>query len=167
MRIRRDSGMQRPSWLLKPKVKANRAAAETGRWPTLLHNSCRRPLLPLTTFSTATGITDLKASRHGGLHHYNHNPSPQPSLSLGVIRREAASLLTPPPVFMLIKQPITPIPYRGQCTVQRKQHVEKYTAERIFKACLCKTGVRVMCACRMSVDFCSSAVDIADAHANN
>lgn len=33
--------------------------------------------------------------------------------------------------------------------MQRKQHVEKYTAERIFKACLCKTGVHVACARRM------------------
>lgn len=139
--------MQRPSWLLKPKVKANRAAAETGRWPTLLHNSCRRPLLPLTTFSTATGITDLKASRHGGLHHYDHNPSPQPSLSLGVIRREAASLLTPPPVFMLIKQPITPIPYRGQCNASsmlRNTRLRGFS-KRVYVRLGCALCVRVAC----------------------
>lgn len=50
---------------------------------------------------------------------------------------------------MLIKQSIAPILHRGQCTVQRKQHVEKSTAERIFKACLCKTGVHVECVRRM------------------
>lgn len=51
--------------------------------------------------------------------------------------------------------------------MQRKQHVEKYPAEGAFKACLYKAGVHVVCACRMSVDFCSSAVNNADAHANN
>lgn len=55
--------------------------------------------------------------------------------------------------------------------MQRKQHAEKRTAEGAFKVCLYKAGVHVMyvcvCVCRMRVDFCSSAVNTADAHANN
>lgn len=102
--VRQDSRKQRPSW---PSRQRNAAAAVAGRWPTLLHNSRhRRPPLPLTTFSTATGITDLKASGHG---RRQRKPRPLPLPSLRVVRREAVSLLTRlPPMLMLIKQPIAP-----------------------------------------------------------
>lgn len=54
--------------------------------------------------------------------------------------------------------------------LQRKQHVEEHTAERASRACLCEArgrARRVRRVRRMSVDFCSSAVNTADAHANN
>lgn len=111
----------------------NGAAAEDGRRPSLLRNSRRcRPLLPLTTFSRAAGITELKASRHGGFPEPQLGPFARPS-SLG-----GPSMPLPPP-FMPIKQPIDPSLHGGQCTVQRKQHVEEYTAEGTR---LCKTQVR-------------------------
>lgn len=128
------------------------AAAVSGRRPRLLRNSRRRPLLPLTTLSRAVGITDLKASRHGGFP--AAPPPPAHRSSLG-------SLVPLPPPFMPIKQPIGPILHGGQCTAQ---HVEEHTAERTSKACLWKTRVHAWPA---SVDSCSPAVNTADAHANN
>lgn len=48
-----------------------------------------------------------------------------------------------PPTLVLIKQPIAAARRRGQRAVLRKQHVERCTAESVFKARLCKTGACV------------------------
>jgi len=74
-------------------------------------------------------------------------PSPT-ALSLRVIRRSGSSKpsLPSPPLSMLMKQPIAPS-RRGQCTVQRKQHVEKGWTVGGFKACLYKDGVSYVYVC--------------------
>lgn len=120
-----------------PKGRVGEARMGGWGWrPNLLRNS---PLLPLTSFPRAAGITELKASRHGRL------PSPSSPFSFRGGGLPAPALPLPPP-FMPIKQPIGTNRHGGQCTAQRRQHVcvcggGCCTAERTSSARLRKTRV--------------------------